>query len=158
MLPTRESIFSSSSIITPRSTTLEWKTTPGNCCSSSCLSIFASWTRVPTDSYTAFCWGSASTDLKTSRAWTFVRVVCSSVNALTASFCLQCWYAWVSSAYCWTPTPASHMIWSTFAVKRTHRSGPRVWVGCGWVFTNEAERSVQLRNSNVVGSTSSKLF
>ena len=123
MLPTCKSIFSSSSIITPRSTTLEWKTTPGNCRSSSCLSIFASWTRVP-NQINCVLLGFSFNRFEDIQSWTFVRVACSCVNALT-SLGLQCWYAWVSSSYCWTPTPALPMIWSTSAVNRTYRSGPR---------------------------------
>ena len=123
MIPTCASIFSSWSMTTPRSTTLDSNTIPGKRSSSS-LSIFASFILVPFQIHWVLL-GFSFRRLDYIQSLISERVLWSLRTASVASFALQCLYACVSSAYCWTPAPAPPTICRTSAMKSTYNNGPR---------------------------------
>ena len=106
-----------------RSMTFVSKTIPGKCCNSARLSIFASCILLPIQMYCVLL-GFSFKRFDDIQSLISVMVLTSSVRACIASLALQCRYACVSSAYCWTPAPALPATSSTSAVKRTYKSGP----------------------------------
>ena len=101
-----------------------FKTISGKRSSSSFLSIFASCILVPIQIHWVLL-GFSFRRLDDIQSLISERVLWSLRTASVASFALQCLYACVSSAYCWTLAPAPPTICRTSAVKSTYNNGPR---------------------------------
>ena len=130
---------------TPKSMTLVSKTIPGKRCNSACLSIFASCILLPIQIYCVLL-GFSFKRFDDIQSLISAMVFTSSMRACIASLALQCRYAWVSSAYCWTPAPALPATSSTSAVKSTYKSGPST-DPCGTPvpMTRHSERRLPIR-------------